>query len=145
MNRNRSFVAVESVCFSEKLKRFPEQRKNDFYSFIQIELMPVLNLSITHRWRRCKWICINSMNILPATWTCWVLMFKNHDAILAQDKVLTSLENIVSMNLQKRCEGAEGTTEVYRSFHSFNLYIDSVKYGAWQHQSDNLPDHSTHR
>ena len=119
---------TNSGIFFRKAKTIVEQKKNDFYSFIQIELLPVLNQSINsslaslqvnlHKFNENF---TGNINVLGE------LMFKNHDAIIAQEKVMTSLENI-DIN-----EFAKGNVKVLKelqksteSFHSFNLYMGGV-------------------
>ena len=120
-----AFTTINSGWFYKIQKAKYENNKNDFYSFIQVELLPVLNQSINsslaslqtnlHKFNEDF---TNNIAVLGS------LMSKNHDAILAQDSILTKLEhidigNFVKANVRVLTELRKSTD----SIEAFNLYV----------------------
>ena len=121
-------TVINSGIFFRKAKTEIEERKNNFYSFIQIELLPVLNQSINSTLASLQ----TNLHKFNENFTENIsalsgIMHKNHDAILAQDRVLAALESIninefAKANVRILTELRQSTD----SFHSFNLYMDSI-------------------
>lgn len=121
-------TVINSGIFYRKAKTILERRKNDFYSFIQVELLPVLNQSINSSLSSLQ----NNLHKFNENFTRNInslgeLMYKNHDAILIQERVLFTLESLdinefAKANITVLKELKKSTD----SFHSFNLYISSV-------------------
>ncbi len=120
-----ALTTINSGWFYKIHKAKYENNKNDFYSFIQVELLPVLNQSINsslaslqtnlHKFNEDF---TNNIAVLGS------LMSKNHDAILAQDSILTKLEhidigNFVKANVRVLTELRKSTD----SIEAFNLYV----------------------
>ncbi len=123
-----ALTVLNSGMFFRKAKTKLRRKKNDFYSFIQAELLPALNQSVNsslsslqhnlHKFNEDFTVNINKLG---------GLLNKNHDALIAQEKILTSLER-VDIN-----EFAKANVKVLKelqkstdSFGTFNLYIDHI-------------------
>lgn len=76
-------------------KSLVEDRKNDFYTFIQTDLLPLLNQNINSTLYSLQ----NNLHKFNEEFKTNVsglssVMGKNHDALIAQEKLLTTLKNI---------------------------------------------------
>ncbi len=119
---------LNSALFFRNSKAVMYSRKSDFFTFLQIELFPLLNHGMNDSFNSLqtnfqKFNSDFSANINSLT----KLMTQNHDALLAQEKVLTVLDNLditefgkANVKVLKELQSAIG------SFHAFNLYIESV-------------------
>ena len=88
-------TVLHSGLIFKRAKSFVEERKNDFYTFIQMELLPVLNQNIntTLSSLQTNLHAFNeefkgSINRLGS------VMGKNYDALIAQERILNSLEKL---------------------------------------------------
>jgi hypothetical protein len=121
-------TVINSGIFYRKAKTLFEVRKNDFYSFIQAELLPMLNQSINSSLSSLQ----NNLHKFNEDFSVNIhklsgLLNKNHDALIAQEKILTTLEK-VDIN-----EFAKANVKVLKelqkstdSFSVFNQHIDLI-------------------
>ena len=79
----------------KKARTTLERNKNDFYTFLQTELMPVVNQSIASSIQAMHQHLMKFNNRFTANLHELSGMFdKNHDALIAQENILQSLERI---------------------------------------------------
>lgn len=88
-------TVLNTGVFFKTAKAEEEDRKNDFYTFIQIELLPLLNQNINSTFLTLQ----NNLNRFNEEFKHNVgmlsgVMGKNHDALVAQEKILTTLEKL---------------------------------------------------
>lgn len=119
---------INSGFYYKGAKVEVEDKKNDFYTFIQIELLPLLNQNINstlfslqsnlHKFNEEFKGNIGNLSSV---------MGKNHDALIAQEKILTALENMDVM------EFAKANVKVLRElqvstdkFAEFNMYLSGI-------------------
>ena len=125
------FCTVGNSSFILKAaKRNLESNKNIFYTFLQTELLPVINQSIS-----------NSIYSLHANLVkfndgfatnldrLYGLLTKNHDALIAQERILEVLENIdineySRANVKVLAELKSGIEQLAK----FNQYLNSLNY-----------------
>ena len=114
--------------FFREAKRSLEDKKNDFYTFIQTELLPLLNqninstlYSLQNNLHRFNEEFKGNISRLSA------VMNKNYDALKAQDSILNNLQNMDINALSK------ANVEVLRqlqlsttNFAQFNQYLTGV-------------------
>jgi hypothetical protein len=123
-----AFTVMNSGWFYRIAKSKFEKNKNDFYSFIQVELMPVLNQSINSSLASLQTNLHKfNENFTHNIATLGGLMSKNHDAIIAQDNILTKLDSIdiadfVKANVKVLSELRKSTD----SFAVFNQYVTHI-------------------
>lgn len=105
-----------------------EDNKNDFYTFIQTDLLPLLNQNINstlyslqnnlHKFNEDFKGNIDGLNSI---------MGKNHDALIAQEKILTSLEGIdINAFAKANVMVLKELQFSVEKFSQFNQYLDSV-------------------
>lgn len=109
----------------KKARKSVEIAKNDFYTFIQTELLPIINQSVSSsvfmlHTNLVKFNDSFTININRLSG----LLNKNYDALIAQDNILQSLENIditefAKANVKVLSELKNGTSEL----HKFNQYL----------------------
>jgi hypothetical protein len=95
-------TVLNNGFFFKGAKAHLEQRRNDFYTFVQTELLPLLNQNInstlyslqTNLFRFNEEFKDNIGSLRE-------VMGKNHDALVAQEKILNTLENIDIMEFGK--------------------------------------------
>lgn len=121
-------TVLNSAIFLRLNRAIHERRKNDFYTFLQIELMPLLNQGINSTLNSLQ-INLHKFNDNFTTnlQSLTRLMRQNHDALIAQEKVLTSLESIdiaefAEANIKVLTELQKST----QSFSSFNQYVEHL-------------------
>lgn len=119
---------INSGYFFKGAKIFVEDKKNDFYTFIQIDLLPLLNQNINstlfslqsnlHKFNEEFKGNVGKLS---------TVMGKNHDALIAQENILTTLENMDIM------EFAKANVKVLRElkvstekFTEFNTYLGTT-------------------
>ena len=119
---------INSGYFFKGAKVFVEDKKNDFYTFIQIDLLPLLNQNINstlfslqsnlHKFNEEFKGNVGKLSSV---------MGRNHDALIAQEKILTTLDNMDIM------EFAKANVKVLRElqvstdkFAEFNMYLSSI-------------------
>ena len=118
------FTVLNSGYYKNARKQV-EIAKNDFYTFIQTELMPILNQSVSSSvyMLHSNLVKFNdnfTVNINKLTG----LLNKNYDAVIAQDSILQSLEKIditefAKANVKVLSELKSGTEDL----HKFNQYL----------------------
>lgn len=121
------FTVLNSSYYKTARKNV-EIAKNDFYTFIQTELLPILNQSVSSsvfmlHTNLVKFNDNFTININRLTG----LLNKNYDAVIAQDSILQSLENIditefAKANVRVLRELKTGTEDL----HKFNQYLRSL-------------------
>jgi biopolymer transport protein ExbB/TolQ/prefoldin subunit 5 len=121
------FTVLNSTYYKTARKNV-EVSKNDFYTFIQTELLPILNQSVSSsvfmlHTNLVKFNDNFTVNINRLTG----LLNKNYDAVIAQDNILQSLENIditefAKANIKVLRELKAGTEDL----HKFNQYLSSL-------------------
>lgn len=121
------FTVLNSTYYKDARKNV-EIAKNDFYTFIQTELLPILNQSVSSsifmlHTNLVKFNDNFTVNINRLTG----LLNKNYDAVIAQDNILQSLENIditefAKANIKVLRELKAGTEDL----HKFNQYLSSL-------------------
>lgn len=114
--------------FFKEAKAITEDRKNEFYTFLQTELLPLLNQNINstlyslqnnlHKFNEEFKTNVNKLSSV---------MGKNHDALIAQEKILSILDN---MDIS---EFAKANVKVLRElqvstekFSQFNQYLEQM-------------------
>lgn len=119
---------INSGYFFKGAKVLVEDKKNDFYTFIQIDLLPLLNQNINstlfslqsnlHKFNEEFKGNVGKLSSV---------MGRNHDALIAQEKILTTLDNMDIM------EFAKANVKVLRElqvstdkFAEFNMYLSSI-------------------
>lgn len=123
------FCSVINANFNYKVaKRNLEKSKNDFYTFIQTELLPLINQSISNSVYTLHQNLVNFNDKFTTNLTKLSSMLnKNHDALLAQERILTALENIdltefAKANVKVLKELKVGTEQLEK----FNHYIKNL-------------------
>jgi len=121
------FTVLNSTYYKTARKNV-EIAKNDFYTFIQTELLPILNQSVSSsvfmlHTNLVKFNDNFTVNINRLTG----LLNKNYDAVIAQDNILQSLENIditefAKANIKVLRELKAGTEDL----HKLNQYLSSL-------------------
>lgn len=86
---------INTGYFFKDAKSIVEDRKNDFYTFIQTDLLPLLNQNINSTLYSLQ----NNLHKFNEEFKSNVsglssIMGKNHDALIAQEKILTTLDNM---------------------------------------------------
>lgn len=114
--------------FLKDAKTFVEDKKNDFYTFIQTDLLPLLNQNINSTLYSLQ----NNLHKFNEEFKSNVtklssVMGKNHEALIAQEKILSTLDKI-DIN-----EFAKANVKVLRElqvstekFSQFNQYLDQM-------------------
>lgn len=112
----------------KKARKKVEKSKNDFYTFIQTELLPILNQSVSSSvfMLHSNLVRFNddfSINVNRLSG----LLNKNYDAVIAQDNILQNLEKIdinefAKANIKVLRELKGGTDEL----HKFGLYLNML-------------------
>ena len=106
-------------------KSVVEENKNDFFTFIQVDLLPLLNQNINstlyslqnnlHKFNDDFKINVSGLSSI---------MGKNYDALISQEKILTTLENMDIASFAKAnvkvLQELQLTTE---NFSKFNTYL----------------------
>jgi hypothetical protein len=95
-------TVLNNGFFFKGAKAALEQRRNDFYTFVQTELLPLLNQNINSTLYSLQTNLYkfndefkDNIGMLRE------VMGKNHDALVAQEKILNTLENIDIMEFGK--------------------------------------------
>ena len=95
-------TVLNNGFFFKGAKAQLEQRRNDFYTFVQTELLPLLNQNINSTLYSLQTNLFrfndefkDNIGMLRE------VMGKNHDALVAQEKILNTLENIDIMAFGK--------------------------------------------
>jgi biopolymer transport protein ExbB/TolQ len=119
-------LTVLNSTFYKTARKNVEIAKNDFYTFIQTELLPILNQSVSSsvfmlHTNLVKFNDNFTLNINRLTG----ILNKNYEAVIAQDNILQSLENIditqfAKANVKVLRELKSGTEDL----HKFNKYLN---------------------
>ncbi len=88
-------TVLNNGVFLKGAKAETEERKNDFYTFIQVELLPLLNQNINATFYALQ----NNLHRFNTEFTTNIgslssVMGKNHDALIAQERILNTLEKL---------------------------------------------------
>jgi len=120
-----SFVGLNSF---KKAKRAVEQNKNEFYNFVQTDLLPVVSQDFGSSITKLT----NTMNAFNLEFTANIntlnhLFQKNYDTLKVQDTVLGRLEQLnandfVQMNANVLLRLEKATN----GFDKFNIFIESL-------------------
>lgn len=119
---------INSGFIFKGAKESMEDKKNDFYTFLQIDLLPLLNqninstlFSLQSNLHKFNQEFKGNITVLSA------VMGKNYDALVAQEKILSTLEKMDVM------EFAKANVKVLRElqiatdkFAEFNMYLGAV-------------------
>jgi hypothetical protein len=125
------FCTVANSSFNLKnARRSLERSKNIFYTFLQTELLPILNQSVSSS------IYTLHTNLLKFNDNFTVnlnklssMLNKNHDALIAQERILTALDNIdiaefAKANVKVLKELKTGTEQLEK----FSQYLNSLNH-----------------
>jgi hypothetical protein len=123
------FCSVANANFNYKTaKKNLEKSKNNFYTFIQTELLPIINQSISNSVYTLHQNLVNFNDHFTSNLSKLSSMLnRNHDALLAQERILTALENIdltefAKANVKVLKELKVGTEQLEK----FNQYITNL-------------------
>jgi len=123
------FCSVGNTNFKYRIaKKNLEKSKNGFYTFVQTELLPILNLNISSSVYTLHQNLVQfNDNFTANLHRLSTMLNKNHDALIAQEKVLTALENmeiteIVKANVVVHKELKAGIKQLEK----FNDYINNL-------------------
>jgi len=95
-------TVLNNGFFFKGAKAQLEQRKNDFYTFVQTELLPLLNQNINSTLYSLQTNLFRfNEEFKDNIGMLREVMGKNHDALVAQEKILNTLENIDIMEFGK--------------------------------------------
>lgn len=119
---------LNSAWFYRQAKSTVEQGKNDFYTFLQTELLPVLNQSVSSTLQTLQANFVNFNNEFAGNMNkLSVLMGRNYEALMAQEEILQILQNLDIKSL------AESNVSVLlkfqramTQFNTFNQYIEQL-------------------
>ena len=112
-------------------KSIVEENKNDFYTFIQIDLLPLLNQNINstlyslqnnlHKFNDDFKINVTGLSSI---------MGKNYDALISQEKILTTLENMDISSFAKAnvkvLQELQLTTENFTKFNKYLTLMNTI-------------------
>src|SRR6185437_677971 len=88
-------TVLNNGFFFKGAKAQLEQRRNDFYTFVQTELLPLLNQNINSTLYSLQTNLFKFNDEFKENiGSLRAVMGKNHDALVAQEKILNTLENI---------------------------------------------------
>jgi hypothetical protein len=95
-------TVLNNGFFFKGAKAVLEQRRNDFYTFVQTELLPLLNQNINSTLYSLQTNLFRFNDEFKENiGSLREVMGKNHDALVAQEKILNTLENIDIMEFGK--------------------------------------------
>lgn len=125
------FCTVSNSSFNLKAaRRSLEKAKNVFYTFLQTELLPILNQSVsssisTLHTNLVKFNDNFTINLNKLSG----MLNKNHDALIAQERILTALDNLDLMEFAKANviilkELKTGIEQLDK----FNQYLNNLNY-----------------
>ncbi|MDI9364177.1 MAG: hypothetical protein QM541_04435 [Flavobacterium sp.] len=125
------FCTVANSSFNlKKARRSLERAKNIFYTFLQTELLPVLNQSVsssiyTLHTNLVKFNDNFTINLNKLSG----MLNKNHDALIAQERILTALDSIdiaefAKANVKVLKELKMGTEQLEK----FSVYLNSLNH-----------------
>lgn len=127
------FCTVANSSFNLKTaKRALEKAKNNFYTFIQIELLPLLNQNVSSSVYTLHQSLIKFNNNFTVNLSELSNMLnKNHDALIAQERILNALESInitefAKANVKVLKELKLGTEQLEK----FSEYLNSLNFLA---------------
>lgn len=105
-----------------------EDTKNDFYTFIQTDLLPVLNQGINSTLNSLQQNLYKFNDEFKSNVTkLSFVMGKNHDALIAQEKILTTLDNIdISEFAKANVKVLKELQVSTEKFSQFNQYLEQM-------------------
>lgn len=112
----------------QRAKKNVELNKNDFYTFLQTELMPVVNASVSSAVYTLKDVVLNFNKDFSSNLTVLNKLFgKSYKALEGQASILDKLEEMdikqfAAANVKILKELSNATEKI----HSFQLYVDSL-------------------
>lgn len=112
----------------QRAKKNVELNKNDFYTFLQTELMPVVNASVSSAVYTLKDVVVNFNKDFASNLTVLNKLFgKSYKALEGQASILDKLEEMdikqfAAANVKILKELSNATEKI----HSFQLYVDSL-------------------
>ena len=121
-------TVLNTGVFLKGAKAETEDRKNDFYTFIQVELLPLLNQNINATFHALQ----NNLNRFNSEFTTNIsalsgVMGKNHDALIAQDRILSTLEKLDITEFAKaNVTVLRELQEAVEKFNQFNKNLSGV-------------------
>jgi hypothetical protein len=121
-------TVVNSGYSFKGAKVFVEERKNDFYTFIQIDLLPLLNQNINSTLFSLQ----NNLHKFNEEFKGNVdklkfVMGKNYDTILAQERIVVSLEKVdVTAFAKANIIVLKELQKATDKFSQFNEYLNQV-------------------
>jgi len=119
---------INSGYYFKNAKSSLEESKNDFYTFIQIELLPLLNQGVNSTLYSLQ----NNLHKFNEEFNSNLtklnsVMGKNHEALISQERILNSLENLDITEFAKAnvkiLKQLQFSTE---SFQEFNNYLGAM-------------------
>lgn len=124
------WTVVNSSFYLKNSRRELEKSKNKFYTFLQTELLPILNQSVSSSIHTLHLNLVKfnehfTLNLNRLTG----MLNKNHDALIAQEKILQALESIditefAKANVKVLKELKTGVEQLDK----FNQYLNSLNY-----------------
>jgi hypothetical protein len=131
-------TVVHSGLFYRLAKAVNERGKNEFFTFIQVELLPLLNdnLNTTLYSLQANLLTFNrdfGQNIQRLDG----LMNKNYDALMAQEQFMDTLSKIDIMEFASaNVKVLSGLKTAVRSFTDFNEYVGAINFAI--QKTDNV-------
>lgn len=122
------FTVINSSFRFNTSRRKVENEKNGLYTFIQTQLLPVFSKDVTVVMQTMQNnMLLFSQNFDNNLHRLEKMLNKNHDALLAQESILTALENtditsFVKGNVKVLQELRQGTEQLQK----FNQYLDKL-------------------
>lgn len=114
-----------------------ESRKDEFFTFLQTELLPIVNQSLGSTFNSLQTNLLKFNNEFSGNLLNLSGIFKkNFDALALQDKILTSLEKLdisqVAKYNVKVLKELQNTTTEFEKFNQYLLNINSFVYNSEQ-------------
>ena len=121
-------TVLHTGYFFKGAKALVEDKKNDFYTFIQTELLPLLNQGVNSTLVSFQ----NNMHKFNDEFTINLskldgVMGKNYDALIAQEKVLTTLQKMdITEFAQANVKVLQSLQYSIEKFAEFNKYLSGI-------------------
>lgn len=123
-----AFTIINSGWFYKGAKFKRESRKNEFYTFIQTELLPVLNQNINSTLYSLQNNLFRFNDDFSANiGRLNVIMNKNHDTLAAQERILSAVERLdVTEFAKANVKVLKEVQNATDKFAAFNSHLDNV-------------------